>query len=185
MSDPLAERDDVSRGPTLSSDGTLEGRLSRVEPAVPASPAAQEAPLELAEVAPPPIQPLPVRDDGQRRRGGVKFVIGAFGLGLLILVASLVRSVISPPPGSTREDEVRALGSIENALAVNRGHAVIQSEPAGASITFNGHVVGVTPWAGDNTFGTQPIELRLAGYRTWAGALPDKPDATLSILLTK
>ena len=180
-----------SPGPTLSADGTLEGRLNRLEPASPGTwqpvdPNA--APLELAEVAPRVVAPLPVRPEPPSRKPRLPLyvVFGSMGLGVLILIFALVRDVVSAPPVA-RADEVRALGSVEEKLSAptSKGRAVIQSEPDGAEIVVNGQVIGTTPWAGDNLIGTQVFELRHAGYRTWKGHLPDRADATLSVRMTR
>ena len=180
-----------STGPTLSADGTLEGRLSRLEPA---SPGAWEpvdpnaAPLELAVVAPRVVAALPVRPEppSQRPRVPLYLVFGSMGLGVMILIFALVKDVISPPPVS-KADEVRALGSVDEHLSAPTpmGRAVIQSEPDGAQIVVNGQVIGTTPWAGDNVIGTQAFELRHAGYQPWKGRLPDRADATLSVRLKR
>lgn len=171
---------------TLSSDGTLEGRLSRLEPVSPTAfaPPTDEA-IELAEVAPPPVQRLPVSPVApSRKRSPVKIVLIAFGLGLGLLVVALVRGVVSPPPPAG-PDEMRETNVVESLIAPKLGRAIIMSEPAGATIVFNGQVVGTTPWAGDNRFGTKPLELKLPGYKPWKGALPDSADAKISAQLTR
>lgn len=179
-----------SNGPTLSADGTLEGRLSRLEPASPGTwePVdPSSAPLELAEVAPPVVAALPIRPEpaSSKPRVPLFIVFGSMGLGVLILIFALVKDVISPPP-MARADEVRAIGEVEQHLSVPtpKGRAVIQSEPDGAEIVVNGQVIGTTPWAGDNVIGTQTFEVRRAGYQSWKGRLPDRADATLSVRLT-
>lgn len=184
MSEP-DEPSDAVPGPTLSSDGTLEGRLNRVEPA---SPASFEAPtderLELNIGAPPPLAPLPMQVlvTPPSRRWPLRFVVGSMGLGLLILAVALVRRPVSEP----EPDTVRPLGTAEVLLGgPSHRSAIIQTEPSGAQIVFNGRVIGTTPWAGDQTFGAQPIELRLSGYRTWSGPLPDRDDAVLKVKLSR
>jgi len=161
--------------------------LNRLEPAGAAAfSAPAEEKLELAEVAPPKPQSLPGSGErAPKRRSPMKLVLLAFGLGLGLLVVALVRGVVSPPPGAWREEEVRPATTVESMLAPQLGRAVIQSDPPGASIVFKGQVVGTTPWAGDNSFGTQPLELRLEGYKPWRGALKDQADATLSVRLTE
>ena len=176
-------------GPTLSSDGTLEGRLSRLEPASPGSwepVEASAAPLELAEVAPPVVAPLPIRAaaTAQKPRVPLYLVFGSMGLGVLILIGALVRDVVAPPPES-KADEVREVGTFEQLGATPKGQAVIQSVPDGAEIVLNGKVIGTTPWAGDNVLGTHVFEIRHVGYRSWRGQLADRTEVTLSVQLTR
>ena len=161
--------------PSLTPDGRLEGRLSRVEPPapVPASPAAG-ATLELAErrPAPPPDEAGPYRDaprDGRRRFVVLTFAAFALGLGLLGAV------VLAPrfgTPGKGPEG-VRALSGVESLLSAGRQRLlVVESTPPGAAITIEGQPVGVTPWAGSNAWAPgAKVELRLPGHEAWAGAL--------------
>ena len=103
--DPAPSRPAQHDGPTLSADGQLEGRLSRLEPAgsTPFS-APTDEPLELAEVAPPRPQSLPGSVERvPKRRSPLKLVLLAFGLGLGLLVVALVppSPAISHSPAAT------------------------------------------------------------------------------------
>ena len=189
--------DDVdSKGPTLSADGTLEGRMSRVEPA-PASgafsPVASDQPLALVLKSPRPLAPLTgtAEPAAASKRSPMLLVAGAFGLGLLILAIALVRDVVTGPPEAraaieAEPDGVRPLENVETLLpSTSRGQAMIDSEPSGAQVWAFGRMIGITPWAGDNRFGSTEIELRLDGYKTWRGQVPDQDDAKLAVKLTK
>ncbi len=61
----------------------------------------------------------------------------------------------------------------------------ITSQPNGAAVTVEGHLVGVTPWAVDNTWAPGPVKVgvTMPGYRPWsgtfAGGVPARLEARL------
>ncbi len=203
------DEESAHRGPSLAADGTLEGRLSRLEPGPPAtvfSPPTAER-LELADVAPavPSLLPQVVAPPkvARARRRWPQWLIG----GVLLFAAGLVGATLVagrdtpvalplplplPVPLPTKlspkptEDGVRPIGDIEGIIAPTHSRLVIDSEPPGASIVVKGAVIGTTPWAGDNTFGEGArIDVRLPGYRAWSGVAPKGPDQVLSVKLRK
>lgn len=191
----MSEEDDSKR-PVMTADGSVEGRMSRVEPALAPgafSPMPSEQPLELVEKSPKFIAPLPgtAGPEAPSKRSPLLFVFGAFGLGVLILTFALVRDVVAGPPDSraaveAEPDGVRPLETIETLLpSASRGHAIIDTEPSGAQVWAFGRMIGLTPWAGDNRFGSGEIELRLDGYKTWRGQVPDQDEAKLAVKFNK
>ena len=185
--------DGNSKGPELSADGTLEGRMNRVEPPAAFSTLPGAPKIELVEKSPKPIAPLPgpIEPAAPSKRSPLLFVFGAFGLGVLILAVALVRDVVTGPPEARAAVEVqaegiRALETVETLLpSASRGQALIDSEPSGAQLWAFGRMIGITPWAGDNRFGSGEIELRLDGYKTWRGQVPDQDEAKLAVKMTK
>lgn len=185
MSDPN-ERDELSRGPSLSPDGRLEGRIERVEPP-PALTSLAEAPLELETRAPKAIEARVerYREDLRARNakgGALKLVVGLVALALIGL-AALLR--FQPDLRRELPDGVRESTLLEGLLrAPDAPPVIISSTPPGADIHIGGKIVGQTPWAGENRWtGETKVVLQLAGYRKWEGKLNGGKAETLDVRL--
>lgn len=66
--------------------------------------------------------------------------------------------------------DIEGLGKLQSwgpTLIPNWGDVTVTSEPAGAQLLVNGEARGVTPLTTQITAGNRPIELRLAGFKTW------------------
>ena len=178
--------DEILQGPAaLDASGRLEQRLRNVEPAG-GPPRPQEEKLELAEVAPPVIEPRieRFRDEprNRSRSWAAKVVIGALVLGVVGLAALLH---FKPKLDVPIPDGVRESGLLEQ-LGNDRPPVIITSVPSGATILIGGKNVGQTPWAGENLWvGDTPLILRLAGFQRWEGQIKGGDPVTLDIRLKK
>lgn len=179
------DRDEILDGPAaLGADGRLEQRFGHMEPT--GGPPHEEEKLELAEVAPPVIEPRieRFRDDppGRSRSWAIKVVIGALVVGLAALGA-FVR--FRPELQGPIADGVRESGLLDQ-LGAERPPILISSEPAGATILIGGKNIGQTPWAGENLWaGDTPVVLQLAGFKRWEGKIKGGQPVTLDIRLKK
>lgn len=177
--------DEILDGPAaLGADGRLEQRFGHMEP--PGGPPREDEKLELAEVAPPVIEPRieRFRDEPPRpsRSWAIKVVVGA----LLVGVAALGLLVVFKPRLDVPiPDGVRESGLLEQ-LGKDRPPIIISSEPSGANIVIGGKTVGQTPWAGENLWaGDTPVVLQLTGFRRWEGQIKGGQPVTLDIRLKK
>jgi len=177
--------DQILQGPAaLSADGRLEQRFGHVEPQ--GGPPREEEKLELAEVAPPVIEPRIERfrdaPPNRTRSWAIKLVIGALLTGIAALGALIV---FKPNLHVPLPDGVRESGLLDQ-LGTDRPPLLISSEPTGATILIGGKKVGETPWAGENLWaGDTAVVLQLTGFRRWEGQIKGGQPATLDIRLKK
>jgi len=77
------------------------------------------------------------------------------------------RTFLVREPSSVHRDEAQArVAQLELALAALGVQQLrVASEPPGATLSVEGDVLGVTPWAGELTPGLHQIRLEHAGYR--------------------
>jgi hypothetical protein len=194
----MSEPDDVPEflkggGPVITADGRVEGKVSerieRIEQVTEEpSDARADAPLELQPRAPKPSEPTPTayRDPvvDLRRRRALRVVIAALVVGCGLIAAAL----FAPKPARQAQVETVRDSTLLDQLAGGGGRApvVISSEPPGATVRIGGAAVGVTPWAGDNTWeGQVQVVLDLPGYQPWKGSIRGGEEAHLNARLTK
>ena len=80
--------------------------------------------------------------------------------------------------------EVEGAGKVqayEPKLAPAWGDVTITSEPAGAEVLVEGKSRGVTPLTTDVLAGNRPIELRLAGFKSWTTDIQVKAQEPLAV----
>lgn len=182
----VSDEPEFPRGPALREDGTLEGRVEP-EAAAPAPAAATpEAPLELVKRPPPRAYTAPTayRPEPRARRRWVPIVLVGFVLaGFAIAAAAMVFT----PSAAPRLPEVELPTAVRDALPEISGPpVVIVSEPSGATVRASTGVLGVTPWAGNNTFLTDTeLTLTLPGYQPTKVVLPGAKEAHLNVTLKR
>jgi hypothetical protein len=169
------------------------------------------AEVELAERAPrPPPDPEP--GTASRFSGSVRawrpWLVALILLGLCgvaawaVLVKRMPLSAILSPsilekllPGQKRGDgktegDGKAGGDAppaEKRIGTPAPALLIMSEPSGATVLVGGREVGRTPWAGDNVWPEGPlrVELRKAGYRSWAATTEGGAQRTIDATLRR
>jgi serine/threonine-protein kinase len=136
-------------------------------------------PKPTATAAMPPIEP-------PRKRSGAPLAILGGGLGLLMLafVAAVAiwylkfrtpAEVVVPPPIPTPSTLAAATPTPPPVVATVKGSLHIESDPAGATVTLNDEVRGVTPYDVDGLFlGNHKVKVELKGYA------PDERNVALS-----
>jgi formylglycine-generating enzyme required for sulfatase activity len=80
--------------------------------------------------------------------------------------------------------EVEGAGKVQSyepKLAPAWGDVTIASEPAGAEVLVEGKSRGVTPLTIDVLAGNRPIELRLAGFKSWTTDIQVKAQEPLNV----
>lgn len=180
MSPPSEDDGPELRGPQLGADGKLTGPLPKRSPQAPMPEVrvgdAQEgrfANLELVEKEEklPYVEPGPYRPELKpSRRLPWVLALGFAALGVGVGFA------LWKVPTLQRELPVLPLGP--------RPTVFIQSTPSGAAVRLGGAVVGVTPYAADNTYsGDVPWSLSLAGHQVASGKLKGGVEQRLSVTL--
>lgn len=182
---PVSDEPEFTPGPVLREDGTLEGRAPPSLPPAPAE-APPEGPLELATRPPPRAYTAPTayRPEPQTPRRWVPLVLVGFVLaGFAIAGAAMVLT----PSAAPRLPEVELPAPLRDALPELSGPpVVIVSEPSGATVRAATGVLGVTPWAGNNTFLTDTeLTLTLPGYQPTKVVLPGAKEAHLNVTLKR
>ncbi|MBL9039663.1 MAG: PEGA domain-containing protein [Archangium sp.] len=176
-------------GPTMSSDGSLEGRFDQVAPTTERPPA--EAPLELE--ARPAVEGHvwdgPEVPEAPPPKSALRMLVVVLLLALVLISggAFLLLGTTAPatPHRPVIPDGVHTPPAVEALLPSLHHSAIVDSTPPGASILVNGEVVGVTPWAGDNVWGNVEVELRLKGFQPWRGRLSGAGESSLSATLKR
>ncbi len=199
MSEPKdggPDPDWAPQGPQLSADGVVEGTAPKADvPPSPIAPRPEEAPLELVERPKPPealldenLAHTQKHFDGpaRRPRTAAKVVMGllllsALVVGTLPLWLPRVRAVLGEEPrihGIVSSGEPASkVDKVLNAVLPDRASLLIDSTPDGAEVRINGELVGTTPFAGTNRFGSAPkVRISKAGYRTWTGTVTKDGD---------
>ncbi len=186
MTDPDPDDRFPLSGPALDIDGRLVNRLERVEP-TPTFGATDE-PIELAERQPKPAE-APVTEFREAyvpraRRFGVRLALVA-----VVLAAGLFAAAVVLRPDLAKFDQLATVksNSLVDSVLTGGPHATltVTSTPPGATVTIGGQQVGVTPWAGDNVWGSAEVVVELPGYKRWSRTLVAGEDATLSATLKR
>ncbi|HEX8433482.1 PEGA domain-containing protein, partial [Archangium sp.] len=183
----IEEFDDVPGGPALS----MSGRLVMPTAAAPAPVTEPRAPLrsvmdmkeeelQLTERAPRPqsdFVPIDTAEPRPRRRWGRTVALVA--IPLLVLAGV----VVALPQFSQQLRTLR----LPHGSGAPMGMLSIQSEPAGATVTVDGTVLGKTPLAVDNTYPAQdiPVKVTLKGYKPWTGTFTGGEPVSLDVKLRK
>lgn len=182
----VSDEPEFPQGPALRADGTLEGRVLP-DASVPAPvDTAPEKPLELAARPPPRAYTAPTayRLEPQRRRWLPLVLIGFVVAGFGIAAAAMLFTPVTAP----RVPQVDLPAAVRDVLPAELAGppVVIVSEPSGATIHTSSAVLGVTPWAGNNTFLTDTeLTLTLPGYQPKKIVLPGAKESHLSITLKR
>lgn len=200
MSDDPKDSDWKPTGPALSADGTLEGRIERLERIEEPQPRIEpEAPLELDVRAPSASEAAErvaaaakaLRRRPRRKTVAMGVVIAGVVVGVAIIGVSLLlkpvvraeRQAATPlRVADTREEAIDPVTFDESTELPtfdfgSESALVIDSQPQGAEVRINGELVGVTPWAGDDRFGNAPrVELKRSGFAPWVGTPIRKDD---------
>lgn len=183
----VSDEPEFTAGPALRADGTLEGR-AEPEPSRPPTPAGTptETPLELAARPRPRAYTAPTayRPEPRPPRRWVPIVLVGFVLaGFAIAAAAMVFT----PSAAPRLPEVELPTAVRDALPEISGPpVVIVSEPSGATVRAATGVLGVTPWAGNNTFLIDTeLTLTLPGYQPTKVMLPGATEAHLNVTLKR
>jgi PEGA domain len=87
-------------------------------------------------------------------------------------------------PSGTGTDEA---APAEKRVGTPAPSLLVLSEPTGATVLIGGAVVGITPWAGDNVWPKGPlrVEVRKAGYRSWAAMVEGGVEQTVEATLRR
>jgi serine/threonine-protein kinase len=140
----------------------------------------KEEDLQLTERAPRPesdFVPMDTAEPRPRRRWGRTVALVA--IPLLVLAGV----VVALPQFS------KQLGTLRLPLSSRGpvGMLSIQSEPAGATVTVDGTVLGTTPLALDNAYPAQdiPVKVTLKGYKPWTGTFTGGAPVSLDVRLRK
>lgn len=64
------------------------------------------------------------------------------------------------------------------------GALTLRSDPAGATVTLDGEVVGATPYEGKTTLGTHAVKIEADGFFPWSSKLEVNPDGGEPLLVT-
>lgn len=181
---PQGEADWAPQGPQLSADGVVEGAAPSADAApAPAPLPAPDAPLELVE-RPRPPQALLDENQAQLeahfaspapRRGPwiALALLALVGAGLAAsspwwlgpLRQRWVKGPAVPGVESSGEPSSR-LDKVLSAVVPDGEQVLVESNPEGADVRINGELVGRTPWAGTNRFGTTlSVEVSREGWR--------------------
>lgn len=179
----VSDEPEFPQGPALRADGTLEGRGQ--PEASPSVETASEQPLELASRPPPRAYSAPTayRPEPERRRWLPAVLVGFVVAGLGIAAAAMLL-----PQTTARLPAVELPTAVREALPAELSGppVVIESEPSGATIRTATGVVGITPWAGNNTFLTDTeLTLTLPGHQPGKVVLPGAREAHLSVTLRR
>lgn len=181
----VSDEPEFSKGPALRADGTLEGRVAPEASAPPPVDSSPEQPLELVTRPPPRpyVAPTAYRLEAPRRRWLPVVLVGFVVTGFAIAAAAMLFTPATAP----RLPQVALPPAVRDALPELAGPpVVIMSEPSGATIRASTGVVGVTPWAGNNTFLTDTeLTLTLPGYQPKKLVLPGAKEAHLSVKLER
>jgi len=185
-------------GSSLLDDPAYEATVISTPPRV-REVADRPAPVELAEMRPPPsvsdyVQPRkdkairyasPDTDWGRWVRRAL--VVGVLAAGAWVLVTGTVPlwkglSFDLLRKGEKKDDvQEKRVGTPAPTL-------LVLSEPSGATVLVAGSEVGVTPWAGDNVWPSKEplrVEVRKPGYKPWVGLTMGGQQATLEATLKK
>lgn len=182
----VSDEPEFRQGPALRADGTIEGREQPDASTPPPVEVAPEQPLELAARPPPRVYTAPTAyrpEPRQPRRwlpvALVGFVVAGFGIAAAAMLLTPTAAPTRPAldlPAPLREALPELVGP----------PVVILSEPAGATIRGPTGVLGVTPWAGNNTFLLDTeLTLSLPGYQPTKLVLPGAREAHLSVTLKR
>lgn len=178
----MAPDDEDSSSAGRKPDATLDpsGRLERAAPrkAPPeVRPLHEAPPLELQERAPRQAEEV---DLERRYREAVvpRRRAPFWGILAMLILAGAGGALLWFPdlPG-----RLRAAGTPRPPA-----YLYVSSEPDGATIKVGETVIGQTPFAGENVYtGAVPIELSLAGYRTWRGTFTGGEEARVEVRLRR
>lgn len=86
-----------------------------------------------------------------------------------------------PFQGSVEVEGAGKVQSYEPKLAPAWGDVTVTSEPVGAEVLVEGKSRGVTPLTIDVLAGNRPIELRLAGFKSWTTDIQVKAQEPLTV----
>jgi serine/threonine-protein kinase len=185
-------------GSSLLDDPAYEPTVISTPPRV-RDVADRPAPVELAEMRPPPsvsdyVQPRkekavhyssPDTDWGRWARRAL--VVGVLAAGAWVVTTGMV-----PLWKGFSFDLLRKVGKKEDVPEKRVGTPaptlLVLSEPSGATVLVGGSEVGVKPWAGDNVWPSKEplrVEVRKAGYKPWVGLTMGGKQATLEATLKK
>lgn len=193
---PLAPLPPAPRAPGVSllDDPAYEPTIISIPPRVVSD---RPAPVELAEIRPPPMASdyAPPRPGLRPHFGSPDINWGKWILraALLAVVAAGAWVVVTGkiPLGKLSLDLLRTGSKKEDVAEKREGTPaptlLVLSDPSGATVLVAGSEVGVTPWAGDNVWPKEPlkIEVRKAGYRPWVGMTMGGQQATMEANLRK
>jgi hypothetical protein len=173
-------------GKSLDAEGNLQSRAQPVEVPTPtrSRPSPTEVELEVQPQAPAlelEARPPPAETDYVQPPAPLRPSAPSHGLGpwpALLLLAALGTGgwyffFGRPKPPPSR---------VPIAVVI-----LITSEPTGAQVTIGGTVLGVTPWAVDNTWSPGPVSVTLTapGYRPWTGSFQGGRPARLEVRLQR
>ncbi|HEY1905306.1 MAG TPA: PEGA domain-containing protein [Myxococcaceae bacterium] len=185
-------------GSSLLDDPAYEATVISTPPRV-RDVADRPAPVELAEMQPPPsvsdyVQPrkekavrygTPDTDWGRWVRRAL--VVGVLAAGAWVLATGKIPGWKGFSFDLLRKGEKKEEVP-QKRVGTPAPTLLVLSEPSGATVLVGGSEVGVTPWAGDNVWPSKEplrVEVRKPGYKPWMGLTMGGQQATLEATLKK